>query len=308
MPSHPTTPSHPSNPGGHTGPVRPSNPGRPAPVNNHGNWSTPAHNTHMQQTNARVNTVMRSNTRVNILVTGHSNIYVNSYRPVFVTRYSVYNNYYPRWGGYYRPWYRHGFYGGFYYPLYPVYDIHTHFYCPLVFWLYADSWDDNYYRTWYGSDWGSYPVLQTRFSRPGVYYPTVAIRDLALGVASMPMIEQGNFRLGMINLMNQLEQKIAQGLSQPISFGRNDIAITHYQMLEEAITIEGFATTAGRQFSFKALLDLREPSTNLVFVPTSDQQSDAALLELRLLNERIEQLGGTVSYVDAPAPVARRGD
>ncbi len=262
----------------------------------------------MQQTHVRVNTVMRGNTRVNILVTGHSNMYMHSYRPVFHTRYGIYNNYYPRWGGYYRPWYRHGFYGGFYYPLSPVYDIHTNFYCPLVFWLYADSWDDNYYRTWYGSDFDSNPVLQTRFSRPGVYYPTVAIRDLALGVASMPVIAQGNFRLGMINLMNQLEQKITLGLNQRIILGRNDIAVTHYQVLNDAIVVEGFATTVGRQFSFKALLDLTDPAMNLVFVPTSDQTSDAALLELRMLNERIEKLGGTVSYVDAPAPAARRGD
>ncbi|MBI3557820.1 MAG: hypothetical protein HY074_16285, partial [Deltaproteobacteria bacterium] len=166
----------------------------------------------------------------------------------------------------------------------------------VIFWLYGDVWDDYYYRTWYGSGWGSYPEMQIPFRRPGVFYPTVAMRDLAMGVSEMPIREQANFRVGIIGLANTLEQKLSDGLATPVVLGRNDIVVTHYQMLEEAVVLDGFVSADARQFPFKALLDLQDPNGNLVFVPaTSDgEPTPEQLAELQVLNERILQLGGSV--------------
>jgi hypothetical protein len=313
-PGHiPTNPSHPvpRNPG-HV----PSAPGRvpphPSPVyrrpstplpRHNGNIVTPGHASRIEHSNERSRTVMRSNPRVNVFVGPHVNVYTHTYRPIFVQRYNVYNGYYGHYSSYYRPWYRYGFYGGFYYPLVPVYDIHEHFYNPMVFWFYGDSWDDNYYSTWYGSDYYSYPDLQRRFMRPGVFYPTVAMRDLALGVSSMPAREQSAFRVGMNDLVSKLDAKMF-----PARIDRNEIVVSHYQMLESAVVLEGFVSPDSRQFPFKALLDLNDPQMNLLFVPVAGEVDDSQLYELRMLNERIEHLGGyvetdTTSAVEAPASI-----
>lgn len=252
----------------------------------------------MRRSQERSNLVMRRDPRVNRFVHGHIDAYRRLYRPGFYSRYNVYGHYYTRWGAWYRPWYRYGFYGGWYWRLYPVYDIYSEFWNPLVCWLWADSWDDYYYRTWYGSDYDSYPDLQLRFSRPGVFYPTVAMRDLLLGVSSMLPQEQGNFRVGLIDLTNRLETILAQRVGRPLALGRNDIVVTHYQMLETAAVLDGYVAADTQQFPFKALLDLSNPTANLVFVPDASgaEPSPDQLAQLRLINDRIEQLGGTNEF------------
>jgi hypothetical protein len=244
---------------------------------------------------------MHNDGRVNRWVQPHYNMYMHTYRPVFVSHYDRCSRYYyPRWGTYYRPWYRYGFYGGWYWGLRPYYDIHTYFWNPVVFWLYGDAWDDYYYYRWYGSDYWSHPVLHTHFPRPGAFYPTESLRDLLVGVSTMPVLEQENFRTGLLTLVSQLEAQLSQRLGGTVMLGRNEIAVTHYQMLEGAVEIDGFATpshAAGEtQFAFKAYLDLNDPANDSVFIPGGDQPTDGELYQLRQMNERIEQRGGTNEF------------
>lgn len=272
-------------------------PSRPVPVVVHnGNIVTPAHGTRIGYVNTRVGTVMRGDFRVVNVVQPHVTIYQNRYMPIFRTQVGVYHNHYARWGSAYRPWYRHGFHGGFYYPLVPVYAIHEYFYSPLVFWLWCDSFDEHYYHTWYGSEFYSYPELRAPFFRPGVFYPTVAMRDLSLSVAGMPVREQINFRAGLEKLVRDLEARLALGL------GRNDIVINHYQMLDQAVVVEGFVSSLERQLPFKALFDLNNFNANILFTPAAwgGEPTEEQLLELRLLNERIAYYGGQISYEETP--------
>lgn len=256
---------------------------------------------------------MRGDTRVVRVVAPHVEVYRSRYMPIFRDRVSYYNNHYSRWGGYYHPWHRHGFYGGWYWRLSPVYEIHDHFWNPIVFWLWCDSWDDYYYNRWYGSDWWSYPDLRRHFPAPGVFYPTVAMRDLALGISLMTPLEQGNFRIGLIDLVSQLQRILSERAGFQVAFGRNDIVVTHYQMLESAVVLDGFVGSEAGQYPFKALLDLNTPSQNVVFVPGmgEGEPSDGQLLQLRELNERVERLGGTNEFPpegQLPPDEGRQGD
>lgn len=252
----------------------------------------------MRQAHERSNVVMRRDGRVNSVVNNHVNAYTHTYRPVFYTHYNRCTGYYGRYGNSYRPWYRHGFYGGYYWRLRPVYDIHLHFWNPIIFWLYADQWDDYYYSKWYGSDWWSYPNLRQHWSRPGVFYPTEAMRDLALGVSQMTPNEQGNFRTGLIDLSNRIEATLTARLGYSIVLQRNDVVVTHYQIVEGAVVLDGFISAEAQQFAFKAYLDLNDPAMNSLFVPGpgEGEPTDGQIRELRIMNERIEQLGGTNEF------------
>ena len=278
-----------------------------------GNVVTQAQKTHIEESHKREQTVMRGNTRVNTIVTVHVNSYRNEQRPIVVNRYNVYQQtYYPRYHDAYRPWYNYGFRGGFYYPFTPVYDIQESFYNPIIFWMYADQYDETYYNTWYGSDMYSYRELQTRNARPGVFFPTQTIRDLGLGVSTMPIGQQANFRSGMNKLADQLEWKLREGLDSSIMLGRSDIVISHYETLNDALVIEGFVSADARQFPFKALFDLNNSDMNMVFTPASfdGAPSDEQLADLRELNERIAYYGGAVimdstdvEVLPAPMPI-----
>ncbi|MBI3557302.1 MAG: hypothetical protein HY074_13645 [Deltaproteobacteria bacterium] len=295
-------------------PPRPSEPAR-AHVEvvrtKSGNVVTPAHTAHIEESHKREQTVMRNNTRVNTIVTVHVNTYRTEVRPVVINRYNVYQTtYYPRYHDAYRPWYHYGFRGGFYYPVTPVYDIQLSFYNPIIFWMYADQYDETYYNTWYGSDLYSYRELQLRNGRPGVYFPTQTIRDLGLGVSTMPIRQQANFRAGLTKLADQLEWKLREGLDSSITLGRSDIVVSHFETLNDALVIEGFVSADARQFPFKALFDLNNFEMNMVFVPASFDGAPTAdqLADLRELNERIAYYGGSVildesDVASLPAPM-----
>jgi hypothetical protein len=141
-----------------------------------------------------------------------------------------------------------------------------------------------------------------------VFYPTEELRDLATSLSVLPAVEQGNFRLGLIELVNRLQSDLGNQLGYTVVLGRNDVVVTHYQVLETAVVLEGFVANDARQTAFKALLDLDNPSSNLVFVPVGEP-SDEQLAELQTLNERIIELGGvvdtnaTVPAAEVPAPV-----
>jgi hypothetical protein len=241
---------------------------------------------------------MRGDNRVRGTVGYHSNVYVRTYRPGFYSHYDRCRGYYGHWGSYYHGWYGYGFYGGWYWRLRPVYAIDEFFYNPFIFWLYADRWDEYYYTRWYGSDYYSYPYLRLPFDRPGVFYPTESLRDLMLGVSMLPAQQQGNFRYGLIDMVSRLESALSQRLGRTVVLGRNEIVVTHYQMLEGAAQLDGFVSADALQFPFKALLDLNDTNYNYVFIPTQTDgtPADAEVYELRRLNERIEQLGGTNEF------------
>ncbi|MBI3544896.1 MAG: hypothetical protein HY075_16610 [Deltaproteobacteria bacterium] len=245
---------------------------------------------------------MRTNVRVTRVVERHTTVYRAQYRPVVQNRYTeVSRTYYPRYHDAYRPWYHYGFRGGFYYPVTPVYEIQESFYNPIVFWLYADSYDETYYSTWYGSSFYQYRELQTPFQRPGVFFPTETLRELAFGVSALSIGQQIAFRAGIAGLADKLEWKLREGLfGASVYLGRNDIVVSHYEMLNDAIVLEGFVTTNARQFAFKALLDLNDSNRNLVFVPASYDGTitEQQLLDLRELNERIVYYGGFVETDD----------
>ena len=269
----------------------------------HGNVVTAEHMSRIKQTKERVKTVMRNDEQVKTAVSAQVTVFQQMYNPEIVTRFSTYSEFFPRLALAYRPWFQFNFYGGFNYALNPVYAIHDSFFTPLVFWLYSDTWDDHYYKTWYGGDYDSTPALQVHFSRPGVFYPTVAIKDLAFGINSMASKEQGNFRSGMNDLVDRLQHNLADGQTQTIVLIRNDIVVTHYQMLAEAVVLYGFVGTADHQFAFESLLNLNDSSLNAFYVPTG-QVTDVEPEDLRLFNAGIIQLGGTITDV----PGGRRGD
>lgn len=245
----------------------------------------------------RANNVMRRDPRVMRVVNRHALIYQNRYRPVFEQRYGMINNWYPHYREVYAPWYRYGFRGGFYYPIRAVYDIDAYFWNATVFWLYADEWDEGYYQTWYGSDYYSNPFLQAPFGHPGVFYPTEELRDLAEAASMLPLREQANFRGGLSSLVDQLQQQLSGQLGNPVMLGRNELVLTHYQLLETAVVLDGFVGADGAQFAFKALIDLEDPSQNLVFVPSGDP-SDEQLQTLNAINDRIAADGGIVDVAD----------
>ena len=78
--------------------------------------------------------------------------------------------------------------------------------------------------------------------------------------------------------------------------GRNDIVVNRYEILDRGgVVVEGFVAHDNQQFAFKGLLDLNDPNQTLVFAPAAVQAapSDAQLLDLRGLNDRIMLMGGT---------------
>jgi hypothetical protein len=207
------------------------------------------------------------------------------YNDRFVRYHDIYRDHY-------RPWWKEGFYGGCYWEFHPYYDIDTYFYDPMVYWFYADA-DDYYYRTWYGTDYDRYPVFKTRYRYTGVFFPTEEFRDLNLGVSAMNIEAQANYLNASTFLGESLNSEIrSRGGS---SLSEKSVVINHYQVLPDdvGIVIEGYVNQGDIQFSFKAVLDLRDPDNSSVFAVSSEEEmSDQRLDDLRQLNTQIEDMGG----------------
>ena len=241
---------------------------------------------------------LQSNTVVVNKVTVVSNTYNTTYRTTYVNRTTVFQGYYrqPQYHYYYSGWYGHGFYGGYYYPVRPFYDIHLYFWYPVVYWFYVDSWDPWYYQTWY-PDYNNYVVEPFHYAR--VFYPTDTLRDLGMEVSAMPTVNQYNFREGMENLMDSVSTQISDNLSSSIQFGPNDVVINHYENLnDQAIVVEGFVDRDDMHFVFKGLIDLNDPTNTMAFVPAAQNPSDDELYNLQLINDRISALGGNPYVAD----------
>jgi hypothetical protein len=205
---------------------------------------------------------------------------------------------------YYSGWFRHGFYGGFFYPVFPCLNIYNFFWFPLIYWMFTPDWDESYW-TDYAPQWDSTTSYPTEpFTYAGVIYPTDTLRDLGIELSAMDSQTQANFRQALTVALNQLQDQVSSQLTDPIKLSRNEVVINHYQNLKNAaIVIEGFVSHGDAQYAFKALLDLVNPTQTLVFVPPAQNPADTEDPTLKAINDRIVQLGGDPYTADQePTP------
>jgi len=223
----------------------------------------------------------------------HREHYFRDYGPRYHKRERIYRGYHDDVSlrFYYSPWFRHGFFGGYYYPVRTC-EIDIFLDYPVVFWLYSPIYDPDIYGRWYHGY-----VVPFRYTR--IYYPTDVIRDMAIEVSAMPEKVQGLFRQDMVNLTEALAQQIANDLHSSITLNENEIVINHYENLRnQAMVLSGFVDHGDIHAAFKALLDLRDPSQTLVFVPTSQEPTAEDLRTLDLINSKIQALGGNPYQAD----------
>ena len=218
-----------------------------------------------------------------------------------------YTGYRAEWRDRWSPWWNHGFYGGYYWEFHPFLDIDTYYYDPTITWFYVGDWDDYYYRTWYGADYDTYVELHRPCRYVGIIYPTEEFRDLNLGVSGMPVPVQLAYRNAFDTFYSRLEAILAARGGAALA--QDSVVVDHYQTLPDdaGIVVEGFVSQDAQQFPFKALLDLGNPDSSLVFAPTSDTEAPSASADADLdnLNQRISDLGGVIEGEDqntAPAP------
>jgi hypothetical protein len=208
---------------------------------------------------------------------------------------------------YYSGYYKHGFYGGFFYPVRSA-RIDAYFAYPMVEWLFASDYDSDYWNDYYDRQWengdSSAPVVQ--FPYAGIFYPTDTIRDLAVEVSAMSAALQAQFRVAMISFVGQLQQQISDQLTAPITLDQYEVVINHYQNLgNQAIVVEGFVDKGGAQYAFKGLLDLVDPSQTTVFVPTAQDPDASDIAKLDAMNARIVRMGGD-PYTADQEPVSAK--
>jgi hypothetical protein len=249
---------------------------------------------------------------VNIINISRNNTVINNYNVNVRARYGQINTWHT--DGYYHNYYgnywSHGFYGGYFYPVIPCYDITPYFYYPMVYWMYAPTYDNTYWSGWYGdTDYVSYPV--DPFPYREVYYPTDVIRDLAIEVSAFSAERQSYFRKGMNNLTESLAQQLANDLNASIELGQNEVTVNHYQNLgNNAIIVEGSvdidrdAEDIHVHSAFKALLDLNDQGNTLAFMPIGQDPTAADLTSLSAINDRIQALGGNPFQADVEPTVA----
>lgn len=258
---------------------------------------------------ARTNvTVIKNNVRVNNLIINNNRVFndrfAGGFRESVGIRQGYYSNY--GWHNYYHGFWGVGFYGGFYYPFRPCYDISTYFWYPSLYWLYQDMAADALYVAWYGNAYyNSYPV--TVFPYVGVYYPTETLRDVGIEVSAYPAEKQTTFRAAMIKLTEGLAQQLANNMGASVTLSTNDVVITNYQNLaDKGYSMEGYIDSKALNIhvGFKAFVDLVNADQTLVFIPTSDQSPGADLSNLTLINDKITALGGNPLIADVETDVA----
>jgi hypothetical protein len=186
----------------------------------------------------------------------------------------------------------HGFYGGYFYPVNECNNVEIYFDYPTVEWFYSGEVDYDYYTACYGDDdYNDYPV--TVFPYASVYYPTQTLMDLLVDVAGLPAFEQSNFRQGVVNITNQLQQEISDFLQLDYVFQANQIVVTHYENLNNQLyVIEGFVDGDQVNVPFKAIVDVEDPSDSAVFAAFNTDPQTADLTVLNWINDRIVQFGG----------------
>ena len=245
-----------------------------------------------------MNGVMHGDPHVVEVVGREGGIWRGDYRVGCVDRFGIYNGFGPRWNPFYaRWWYPHYFYG-FYWAINPYYDIDTYYWNPMVYWFYADSWDEGFYNTWYGPNYPIFAQYPGQFYRVGVFYPTISFRDLVVGVSDWEIARQNIFRRRMQYLTEQLELRVSQHVGMTVQLDRNAIVVNHNQVLDDrAVLVDGFVNYGENvQMPFRALLDMTDADQESIFVSESntDQPSAADAQELDQLNGRVTSMGGVL--------------
>jgi hypothetical protein len=261
-------------------------------------------------TSAKTNvTVIKNNVQVNNTIIKNNRTFNDRFSGGFRDRVGDRQGFYANygWHNYYHGYWDRGFYGGYYYPFRPCYDISTYFWYPSLYWLYQDAAADALYIAWYGNAYyNSYPVTVFPFVR--VYYPTETLRDMGIEVSAYPAEKQANFRSALTTLTQSLAQQIANSMNASVTLSSNDVVITHYQNLEDlGYSMEGYidSTALNLHVGFKAFVDLVNPNQTLVFMPSGDQAAgDTDLTQLTLINDQITRLGGNPLIADVETDVA----
>jgi hypothetical protein len=244
--------------------------------------------------------------------------YPDQYRRAYNYGFQYHKDYHDRWESrfhdfddyyhhnhyryYYSGWFDHGFYGGYWYPVFLCDNIEDYFVYPVIYWLYADYVDVEYYQAYYGDDWNTYPIADP-FPYSGVFFPTDTLRDLMMEVSGLAPALQANFRTSLTNFTASLDSQVSATLVAPYEYSDNDIVVDYYVDLFDqggnltGIEIEGMLDHDPLHVPFKAVLDLEDPSQTLVFIPSS-QDPDGSAATLDQINQRLEAAG--IDPTEAP--------
>jgi hypothetical protein len=232
---------------------------------------------------------------------------INGWRHDYASRHNNYlRNRFATCGGFYRNdayryhyshWFGHGFCGGYYYPVYPWYDIGSYFVYPMVNWMYVGAVDTDYYREWYGADYDVCPVKGFPYAR--AYFPTQQIRDLGTDMSALDAATQCNFRTAMVLMSKSIVDQVSATIAATYAVGDSDIVVNHYENLDnQSVVLEGFVTQDNINVPFKAVLDLVTPANTLVFMPKDADPSATQLNDLDNLNQQIKNHGGDPTVTD----------
>ena len=254
----------------------------------------------------------RNNTRITTII-NNNRTYITNYNVDVRARFGTINGWHNDgfYHNFYSAYWDHGFYGGYFYPVYPCYDISPYMYYSMVYWLWAPTYDNDYFTTWYGDqDYVSYPV--NPFPYRDDYFPTETFRDLAIEMSALSSAQQGYFRTSMVNLTEGLAQQLADDMNVSLELNQNEVTINHYENLgNNAVVVEGSvdldrdSEDIHVHAAFKALLDLTNPANTMVFVPLNGTPTAADLATLQAINNSIQALGGNPYQADVePAVVA----
>ncbi|WP_058535725.1 hypothetical protein [Legionella saoudiensis] len=247
-------------------------------------------------------------------INGYRQQYHNQFYNNNLRRFNVYgrywqNNYYHDW---YSAWYRWGFYGGFWYPVRPYFEIDNYFTYPAVQWFFMDEEvTPEYYTTYYSSSKAPESSgCSGVFPYKHAYFPTDTLRDLLVEVSGFPQDLRCNFRIAVINMTSNLQQAINNYFAASFTFQQNDIVVNYYQNLHnKAIVISGFVNQGNINVAFEALLELHHPDRSITFVPDGQTPTESQLNVLEQMNERIKQLGGDpFTAQQEPATVVDTGN
>jgi hypothetical protein len=305
VPSHPG--AVPPALSGHTGGFNPTRPvvhQDPPKVIEHKNpsqWDNPISKRHLDDSSSHFHDISQHNPSALRAIGGFESKYRSEFRQHVYNRnhefagvYADENHRYYNSG-----WFPRGFYGGFWYPVLPCFDVESYFAYPTVFWLfytdidYAGYWENYYGPGWSDGDSDPAPAPVAAFPFAGVFYPTDTLRDLGMEVSAMSADAQVNFQTAMVNFVQEVQDEVSDQRTAPITLNQFDLVVNHYQNLQDqAIVVEGFVSHNGIQYAFKALIDLLDPSQTITFIPSSQDPTGANDANLQIINQRIIELGG----------------
>ncbi len=288
------------NPGGNQG--NNNNPGKPGKnpqkhLKHDGNNVPPVHVANIKKSEQKVHDKMMKQKNVKVVVQKNTTIYNQNYKNVVVKKVKVFErnrhehrkHYSQNWGPRYHFWGYH-----WYSPV--IVNISTEFWNPCFNYFYTDSnsWNDDYYSSWYGDTYASYPALRRPFRRPWVFYPNVAFRDLTYGVSVWEAPRQITFREAMDNLTENLEQQLSERYGTNIELSSSSVVIDHYQLIDSAVLVDGIVSVGDDSYPYKAYLSFTDPNQDIVFIPSSNDgdpnQYDVDRLDQ--LNSRFVNDGG----------------